>query len=234
MIKAKFFSEIEKINKPTIISAFPTIGFSGKACIDKLVELTNSKLLAQFDIEKLPIVFVSKGKIEYPSIKLYHKKNKKENILFLTADYQPHERNHSDFAEYVIKMFKKINAKQLIIVGEIPQTTKKMREVRLEIHPKKSSDFNEKIPIMGFNAALISSAFQNKIPISMILKESKPNVLDIRFVRDSIKELSKKLGLGINLNKLEKEYLKEMSKIKEISLKDAEQIIAKDSTGYIG
>lgn len=235
MIKAKFLTEIEKIKRPIVISAFPTISFSGKACIDKLIEMTNSKLVAQFDIEKLPIIFIAKGKIEYPAIKLYHKRNKKENLLFLTADYQPREKTHSDFVDYIIKILKKINAKQLIVVGEIPQTSKKMREVRIELNYKKKSTCEEKIPVMGLNAALISSAFQNKIPVNLILKEAKPNVLDMRFIRDSINELSKKLNLDLNLKKFEKEYLKEINRIKEMtSLKEQESFVSKDNVGYIG
>lgn len=217
MIKARYFSKIEKIKKPTIVSAIPSIGFSGKMCIDKIIELTKSQLIAQFDIEKLPVVFVSNGRIESPAIKLYHKKIKKGDILFLTADYQPREKMHFDFADYLIKTFKKINAKQLIVIGDIPQTSIKCKEIKIELNGKKIE--HDKIPLMGFNAALTAAAFQNKMPISLILKESKPNAIDLKFMKDSINELNKKLGLGMNLKKFEQEC-KEAGNSREFQLKD--------------
>jgi predicted ATP-grasp superfamily ATP-dependent carboligase len=234
MIKAKFLTKIENIKKPTIISAIPTIGFSGKVCVDKLIELTNSKLVAQFDIEKIPIVFVTNGKIENPSVKIYHKKNDKDNILFITSDYQPPEASHPDFSDYLIRLFKKMDAKQMIVFGEIPQTSKKTREIRIELNnPKKLDTLNEKIPVMGFNASLVSAAFHNKIPINLILKEAKPNTVDLRFVKDNIADLSKKLKMKFNLLKFEKEYAKEIGKIKEISMNE-QDILQKDKVGYIG
>jgi predicted ATP-grasp superfamily ATP-dependent carboligase len=201
-------------------------------CVDKLIELTNAKLVAQFDIEKIPIVFVANGRIENPSVKIYHKKNAGENILFITADYQPPEASHSDFSDYLVKLFKKMNAKQMIVFGEIPQSGKKMNEIRLELNSKKDIRSNEKIPVMGFNASLVSSAFQSKIPISIILKESKPNMVDLKFVKDNVADLSKKLKMKFNLQKFEKEYSKEITRIREIAL--SKQELQKDKIGYIG
>ena len=234
MIKAKFFSKMEDIKKPIVISAIPSIGFSGKVCIDKLIEITNSKLVAQFDIEKMPIVFVSNGRIENPSVKIYHKKNNKENLLFITADHQPPEANQSDFSDYLIKLFKKMDVKQIILFGEIPQTGKKSREIKFELNSRKNFELKEKIPIIGFNAPFVMSAFQNKIPMKIILKESRPNTIDLRFVRDNIAELSKKLKLTVDLQKFEKEYAKEISKLREMQISDAEILNPRNKVGYIG
>ena len=187
-----------------------------------------------------------------PKVSLYHVK-KKQDILLLTGDVQPlDEKDCYDFCEKLIDLCEEYKCKNLITLGGIglPRIPKKIKTYvtgsdKKYIKEFVSKNLNDQIfgvvgPIVGVTGLLIGLGSKRKMKGVSLLAQTygHPNYLGIKGSKALLDILNKKLILGLDLKKLDKE-IKELEK--EIEDEDVE-IVEEDTnlmfnpreTRYIG
>jgi len=212
-----------KITNPILIEGLPGIGNVGKIAADFIIDDIKAKKIYELFSYDLPnSVFVNeKNLVELPAIEIFHKKIKNQDFLILTGDVQPtYEKSAYELCETVLKTFLELDGKFIITLGGIGLS---------EIPPKpavyctgNNSEFIEKFikrtkinpelygvvgPIIGISGLLLGLGQKLNIDAISLLAETfgHPAYLGINSSKELIKVLDKKLKLGINIKKLEKE-----------------------------
>src|SRR3989338_3218801 len=101
-----------KLVNPILIEGLPGIGNVGKVAVDFIIdELEAKKVFELFSYAMLHSVFVNEANlVELPSIAVYHKKVRKQDLLFVAGDAQPiDERSTYDFSDAILKLFVSLN-----------------------------------------------------------------------------------------------------------------------------
>jgi len=221
--KEKIFKRMPKINDPVLIEGLPGIGNVGKIVVDFIVEELKAKKLYEFSSYTFPhSVFVNEDNlVELPKIDMYYKKFKGKDLLFLCGDVQPIEEVPSyEFSQLIVDMLKDYNGKGIITLGgigmhAIPKHAKVFctgNDQKMIDKYAKGNKMDTKIygvvgPIIGVTGLLLGLAKKHNIPGICLLAETygHPMYLGIKGAREILKILNKKLGLGLNLKKLDKE-----------------------------
>lgn len=238
------------LKKSILIEGLPGIGNIGKIAVDFVIDEINAKKFAEFRSNTTPnsIFLNDKDEVEMPTIELYYKKGKKQDMLFLVGDMQPlTEESCYDFCETILDEFKE---NEIITIGGIAKKTEpKKPKVYCAGTEKKyiqqfikgtkiSKDAHEKVGVvMGVTGMLIGLARRRKNKGVMLLAETDahPLHLGVKGAKEILKILKQKLDLKINpskINKEVKELENELKKItKELKLTETNK---KEKTSYIG
>jgi hypothetical protein len=223
MWKSTLIGKRPELKNPVLIVGLPGIGNVGKVSVDFMIdELKAVKLYELFSYSFPHSVFVNEENlVELPSIEMYYKKMKKNDLLFLAGDVQPiDEVSCYEFCDKIIEIFEDLGGKQIVTLGG----------VGLQIVPKKPNIYctgnskkviseyskgtaaNNKLhgivgPIIGVSGLIVGMAGKKKIPAVTLLAETfgHPMYLGIKGAREILKILNKKLGIGINLKDMDKE-----------------------------
>jgi len=214
---------LPKLRNPILIEGLPGIGNVGKVVVDFMIEELKAKEIYEISSYTFPhSVFINEDNlVELPTTKLFYKKfnGKKKELLLLAGDVQPIDEVSSyEFSEKMLDILKKFNGNEVITLGgiglgEIPKKPRVYCTGNSKDIIKKYKDTaNEKIygvvgPIVGVSGLLLGLAGKKKIKAISFLAETygHPMYLGIKGAREILKILNKKLSLGININKLEKE-----------------------------
>ena len=240
------------IKKPILIEGLPGIGNVAKITVDFLVQELKAEPIYEFFSKTMPSsVFVKPDNlIDLPHISLYYKRVKSQDFLFLTGDFQPTEEvNSYEFTEAVFKLFKRLHGKTIITLGGIGLST-------IPTNPKvyctgwsrefiekftKGLNVNKKLygvvgPIMGAAGLLLGWAKKNKIEAICFLSETygHPLFLGINSAKELVDLLNKKLNLGLNTKKLEKQAEKFEKNIKKLSAQPKKEQASQKEITYIG
>lgn len=221
MFKVKQVSNV-KLNNPILIEGLPGIGNVGKIAVDFLVDNLNTKKIYEINSYSFPhSVFVNEENlVDLPSIGIYYKKGKQNDLLFLTGDVQPvDERACYEFCEKILEISEKHKVKEIITTGGIgmPKIPKEPKvyctanDQRI-INKYKSQKLDCNIfgvvgPIIGVSGLLIGLAKHKNIPAIALLAQTygHPAYLGIKGAREILKIISQKLNLKLNLSQLEAE-----------------------------
>ncbi|MBN2454827.1 PAC2 family protein [Candidatus Woesearchaeota archaeon] len=215
-------NKFPKLNKPVLIEGLPGIGNVGKVAVDFIIEELRAVKLCEFFSYKLPhSVFVNEDSlVELPSISLYYKKMKKNDVLFLVGDVQPiDEESTYTFSEKVLDIFQEFRGSEIITLGGIglPSVPKKPKIYCTgnspDIIKKYAFDgVDSKLygvvgPIIGVSGLLLGLAKRRSIKAAALLAETygHPMYLGIKGAREIVRVLNTKLSLGINLKELDSE-----------------------------
>lgn len=263
MWEIKKVAAIPKLNNPVLIEGMPGIGNVGKIAEDFLIDDLKAKKAYDFFSYNFPhSVFVNEDNlVELPKIGLYYKKfnDKRSDLLLLGGDIQPvSEGSCFEFCDKVLDIIEKNNVKEIITLGGIGlQSAPKKPKVYCTGNSKEiikkykeGVDVEDKIygtvgPIIGVSGVLLGMAKRRNINAVTFLAETfgHPMHIGIKESQEILKVLDKKLKLGLNLKKLEKDIndlekemlqrTKNLSEaIKQTSLKGVKSRF-KD-TNYIG
>tara|TARA_Y100000310_G_C20687721_1_gene820193 strand:+ start:1633 stop:2424 length:792 start_codon:yes stop_codon:yes gene_type:complete len=216
-------SKLPKLKNPILIEGLPGIGNVGKVAVDFLVDELEAKKIMTMKSKTFPhSVFINeKNLIEMPSIEVYHKKCKKNDVLLLVGDVQPtDEISCYEFCEEIIKFFKSHKGDEIITLGgiglqDIPKSPKIYltgNSKKIIQKYKKDTKLNEKLygvvgPIVGVSGLLIGMAKNANMDAVCLLAETygHPMYLGIKGAREVLKVLSKKLYFNIKFGELDKE-----------------------------
>lgn len=242
-----------KVIKPIVIEGLPGIGNVGKVAADFLVEELKAEKMLSFFSYSLPhsVIVQENNLIELPSINIFYKKLKRQDYLFIVGDVQPiDEISCYSFCEELLNLLTKLRTKEIITLGgiglsQIPKQPKVYctanRKDIIERY-KGGTKLNSNIyglvgPIVGVSGVLLGLANKKKIPAITILAETlgHPMYLGIKGSKEIVAILNKKLELGINIKKLDKE----IKDIDEEIMKRTEGFlnlgtVKKEDTNYIG
>jgi uncharacterized protein len=252
-----------KLKNPVFIEGLPGIGNVGKIVADFLIDELNAKKIYDIFSYSFPhSVFVNEDNlIELPSISIYHKKIKNNDILILNGDIQPtDEESCYVFCEKTLDIIQNYGCKNIITIGGIGLHTEPKKPNVYCTGNSKSAikkfkngfSINDKLfgtvgPIIGVSGLLIGLAKKRKIEGISILAETSahPMHIGIRGAKEIIEILNKKYQMGINLKKLnkeveliEKESLKRSEQLGDVakrsSLKKLSRKMNQDNVDYIG
>ena len=256
------FGKMPRLNKPVFIEGLPGIGNVGKVAVDFLIDELKAKKLYEITSYTFPhSVFVNEDNlVELPIVEVFYKQfSGKKDLLMLGGDVQPVDEVSSyEFSEKVLDIVEKFNGREVITLGgiglgEIPKkpkvyctgNSKKMIQ-RYKNELISSNLYGVVGPIVGVSGLLLGLASRRNIEAISFLAETygHPMYLGIKGAKEILKVLDKKLGLNIDINKLDKEIKDIESEImkkteqlsdvtKAIALKKLQKRFGKD-VDYIG
>ena len=253
----------QNISNAILIEGLPGIGNVGKITADFLVEELKAKKIYDIFSYKLPhSVFVNEDNlVDLPSIALYHKKVKNNDILILIGDIQPiDEESCYSFCDSVLDLMQEFKCKEIVTLGGIGLHMEPKKPqiyctgTSKEAIKKFSNGFgiSNKLfgvvgPIIGVSGLLIGLAKKRKIDAVALLAETSahPMHIGIKGAGEILSALDKKYKLGINLKDLnkeiefiEKDSLKKSEQLGEVTKKTALQKLTKkmgqEPIDYIG
>lgn len=224
-----------KLSKTVFIEGLPGIGNVGKVATDFIIDELKAEKLYEITSNTFPhSVFVNEDNlVELPKIEVFYKKLKGNDLLLMAGDVQPIDEESSyAFSEKVLDLVESFGTKEIITLGgiglaEIPKNPKiyctgNSKKIIEKYKGKKvnNSLYGVVGPIVGVSGLLLGLAVRRKIDAVSLLAETygHPMYLGVKGAREILKVLNSKLGLGIKVDKLEKEinYLeKQMVKRKE-------------------
>ena len=256
------FGKTPSLKNPIFIEGLPGIGNVGKVAVDFLIDELKAKKLYEITSYTFPhSVFVNEDNlVELPVVEVFYKNmNGKNDILLLGGDVQPIDEISSyEFSEKILDIVKKYKGKEVITLGgiglaEIPKkpkvyctgNTKKIID-RYKDDMISNNLYGVVGPIVGVSGLLLGLAARKNIEAISFLAETygHPMYLGIKGAKEILKILNKKLGLNIDINKLDKEIkdiesqiLKKTEQLNEvtksIALKKLQKKFGKD-VDYIG
>jgi hypothetical protein len=260
--KIKQIGKKPKLSKAVLIEGLPGIGNVGKVAADFIIDTLKAKKLYELFSYTFPhSVFVNeKNLVELPSIEVYYKKLKGNDLLLLAGDVQPiDEVSCYEFCEKILDIVEGFKGKEVITLGGIGlQAVPKKPKVYCTGNSKKIIDkykkgtgVVEKLhgvvgPIVGVSGILLGLAEKRRIPAIAFLAETfgHPMYLGVKGAREILKVLNKKLSLGIDIKDMDKEIkdietemIKRTEELSEVSrqtaLKKVKGKLKKDIS-YIG
>lgn len=214
--------ESVKTKNPILIEGLPGIGNVGKIAVDYMIDTLKPKMIYEIHSDGFPhAVFVNQQNlVDLPTIRIYHKKIKDKDVLFLAGDVQPiDEPSCYEFCNKVLDMMEEINIKEVITLGGIglqrvpenPQVYCTGNSKKI-IQKYKSPNLKCNIygivgPIMGVSGLLVGLAKYRNIPSIALLAETfgHPTYVGIKGAREILKILDKKLELGLDLRNIDKD-----------------------------
>ncbi len=234
------FKTIKKIKsgKSILIEGLPGMGNVGKIAIDFIIDDLKAEKIYDIVSPKLPhCVFINEENIvELPSISMYHKKLKNKSIFLISGDTQPlDETSCHEFCNEVLSFCKKNSCEEIITLGGVGlQKEPPKPKIYLSSNTKNmltkyntSKKLNSIVgPIVGVSGLLVGLADNAKIPAVNIMAETfgHPNYMGVRGAKEILYVLEKKLNLGLNLKRLNKEA-NELQDISDMdSIEDAEYV----------
>ncbi len=221
--KINKFGKKPELKKPILIEGLPGIGNVGKVAVDFIIEELKAKKIYDFFSYTFPhSVFVNeKNLVELPSIEMYYKKIKGNDLLLLSGDVQPIDEVSSyEFSDKLLDIAQEFNCEEIITLGgiglhDIPKKPKvycTANNSRIVKRYKQKVDVNEKLygvvgPIVGVSGLLVGLAGKRKIDAISLLVETygHPMYLGVNGGIELLKVLKKRLGIGIDIKKLDKE-----------------------------
>ena len=221
--KVHYITNKPKLNNPILIEGLPGIGNVGKIALDFILEELKAKKIAEFRGNSIPhSVFVNENNlVDLPSIELYCKKTKNNDLLLLAGDVQPNdEAGCYEFCDAVLDVAQEFKCSKIITLGgialrqepRIPQVFLTGNDKNIVQEYAKGTKANPKIygkvgPIIGVTGVLLGLAKRRNIPAVSLLAETfgHPFHLGVSGAREILKVLKKKLHIDVDLELLNKE-----------------------------
>lgn len=257
----KMIKKLKRTNNAVLIEGLPGLGNVGKIAVDFIIDDLKAEKVYELSSKKFPhCVFVNeKNLVELPGIAVYHKKVKEKNIFLVAGDTQPiDEVSCYDFCYNLLDLCKKNNCKEIITIGGVGVNNAKNPKVyctgnNIKILDKYKNETlkmsNMLGPIVGVSGLLVGLADKNINAINL-LAETPANNMGVSGAKEVLHILDKKLKLGLNFKRLNKEFkeienafVKKMDKVydedgDEVGDIDPDDIVpdepGKDDTSYIG
>ena len=220
----------------TIIEGFPGFGLVGTITTEFLIDHLNAEKIGSIDIkESPPMVAVHSSKVVEPLGIFYDKKN---NIVILHA-LSGIKGIEWELCEVLIKLAKKLNAKEIISLEGIGGEEKNTAPDAYFISSKSKlnnigvKELKEGI-VMGVTGALLLK--KDDLPITCIFAETHSALPDSRAAAKVIEVLDKYLGLKVDYKPLIKKAEEFEGKLKGIleQAKSSQQQQQKKELSYLG
>ena len=217
------FGKTPKLKKPVFIEGLPGIGNVGKVAVDFLIDELKAKKLYEITSYTFPhSVFVNEDNlVELPVVEVFYRQsNGKRDLLLLGGDVQPIDEISSyEFSEKILDLAEKFSGNEIITLGgiglaDIPKKPKvyctgNTKQIVGKYKDEMVSNdlYGVVGPIVGVSGLLLGLASRRKIDAVSLLAETygHPMYLGIKGAKEILKILNKKLSLGIDINKLDRE-----------------------------
>jgi len=249
--KVQYIGNKPKLHNPILIEGLPGIGNVGKIALDFILEELKAKKIAEFRGNNIPhSVFINENNlVDLPSIELYYKKLKEQDLLLLAGDVQPNdEASCYEFCDTVLDTMQEFKCNEIITLGgialrqepKLPQvfitgSNKKIVEAYTKGTKANSKIYGKVGPIIGVTGVLLGLAKRRNIPAVSLLAETfgHPFYLGVGGAREILKILKKKLQIDMDIKILDEELAEmeqELGKTHEL----LRRYKKKDEVSYIG
>lgn len=231
----EFHLDKTKLNKPIVFLGLPGIGLVGKIAVDTLAKKTKAKKIGTFSADYFPpMVFVdNNGKINDSHNDIYYFKNKSQDYILISGDFQPSLDSvesfalHNNFSKELGSYIKKINAKEVYsIAGINVGDTRITKEPELFYAQNKYVDnkkYKNKMKptknttISGIAGLILTECERNKIPATCILGETSAKIYgDFESVKSVLNYIQKEFKIKIDMKEVEDESKKISSAFKQV------------------
>ncbi len=209
-----------KLRDSILIAGLPGIGNVGKVTVDFLIDSLDAKKFAEIGSYYFPSsVFVNEENlVSLPKVELYCKHTKGCDIILLAGDVQPiDEHSCYLFCDEVLNLFESYGGKEIITVGgiglqKIPKSPKLYitgtgKEVIRKYKYCLRDIYGVVGPILGVSGVLVGLAGKRGIPAVSLLAQTfaHPAYLGIKGSREALKSISERLGVKLDIKRLDKE-----------------------------
>ncbi len=226
-----------KLKNPVLVEGLPGIGNVGKVAVDYIIDQVDAKKLYDVFSYTFPhSVFINENHlVELPSIAIYHKRIKGQDVLFLSGDVQPvDEVSAYQFSEAMLDLVLKYGGKEVVTLGGIglPKAPKKPKlyctgsNEKIVNRYKQIAEVNSNLygvvgPIIGVSGLLVGLAKRRGMNGVALLAETfgHPMHLGMDGAKVILDLLNKRFELGLNLKKLDEEIKLAENSIKSEGLK---------------
>jgi uncharacterized protein (TIGR00162 family) len=247
-IMIKSYEEPE-LNSPIFVVGLPGIGNVGKITTDYFIDKLKMKKMADIYSEFLPPqVFINNNVIHLVRESLYYKKTgKKNDLIFLTGDFQgTTQEGQYELSYRILELLKKYDVFRVYTLGgysvgkivENPRvlgavTDKKMVK-SLERSGVVFPDGEPSGGIVGSAGLILGMGMEMfSIPGACFMGETSGYFADPKSAREIIVVLSKILRSKINLKDID-EKTKQLEDITDKMRQEAQNKTSKDDLGYFG
>lgn len=218
--------EMPTLKEPVLIEGLPGVGNVGKLAAEHLIDEIKAKKFAEIYSDSFPPqVFINpEGTVRLVKNELYYHKDKKQDLIILTGDYQ----GLTSVGQYhlvntVLDLAEKLGTKMIYTLGgygigrEIrhPRITGAATDIQLVKELKKYGVVFKDEPsggIVGASGLLLGMGKLRGMRGVCLMGETSGYMVDPNSAREVIKVLSQSLGLEISLSELESKA-KEIDKI---------------------
>lgn len=203
--------------KAIMITGFPGIGNVGKIAIDFVIDALKPLKIMEITSNRFPhSVFVTEqGMLELPSVKLYYKKIKDNEFIFVSGDAQPvNEEACYAFCDKLLSIAKDLRCAEIITMGgiglgKIPKKPKVFVSGNNRNYIKSFPNCNIKIygvvgPIIGVTGLLAGMAKEKSMLSAVLLAQTfaHPVYLGVKGAKEIMSVLNEKYGFKIDLKKM--------------------------------
>jgi uncharacterized protein (TIGR00162 family) len=241
--------------KPVLIEGLPGIGNVGKMTVEYMVEKLKAKKFAEIYSDNFPYhVFINKKSVvELPKNELYFFKGKKQDLVFLTGDFQSMTpQGHYELTDAVLKFLKDLGVKMMITVGGfgvegIPKEPRVLGAVTEEHIAEEFKEFGvsfedgERVGmIVGASGLFLGLGKLQGLDGICLMGETfaRPMFTDARASKSVLEILSRYFGIELDMNdmnKKAKELDKAITKAKELEEQMAKKLSKpSEELRYIG
>ncbi len=230
-VKIEFFEEIN-INNHIVITGFPGFGYTGYIATRYLVREKKLDRIGIILTSRLPEYTMLE---EYGILFPFEIFSDREKLTVIVNHVLPDKKDRQDFAEVLIKWFKKDKILELALIGGLDRRFKKGEEKyrwfsTSSYERKLNSPLMDKgLYIIGPLAYTIMYAELYKIPSVIILPYTEPLHFDPRAAATAIDVLNNLYGLDVNTRKLYEDAERLEKEISELVKKQEEAV--KRATG---
>ncbi|MDD4878342.1 MAG: PAC2 family protein [Candidatus Nanoarchaeia archaeon] len=236
---------IKQFRKPIIkqaimITGFPGIGNVGKIAIDFLIDHLKPVKIMEIESDSFPhSVFVTEqGLLEMPSVRLYYKKVKNNEFIFVSGDAQPvTEEACYAFCNKLLSIAKELKVKEIITMGgiglgKIPKKPKVYIAGNNKNYIKGFPNCNIKIygvvgPIMGVTGVLAGMAKDMLSAVILSQTFAHPVYLGVKGAKEILAVLNQKYGFKLDIKKI----ADDINGFEEEMVSSQEQLLAKPNKG---
>lgn len=212
-----------KLRNPVLVEGLPGVGNVAKLTVDYLVEQLKARPCCTFFSHALPSsVFINENNlIELPTIKLFFKRSKRQDLLFLCGDTQPaDEASCYKFSDAVLSVASELGCKEVITLGgialkKIPLSPQVFCTGTASAHVRKYVDmgisnqlYGVVGPIVGVSGVMTGLASRHGMDAVSLLAETHghPTYLGVPGAAELLKVLKARFGLRLSLKHLLDSY----------------------------
>jgi uncharacterized protein len=234
--------ELSKVPKGvTIIEGFPGFGLVATITTGFLQDHLKCEQIGRYWFEEqMPTLAVHECKLVDP-IGIFY--NKRYNLVIVHSIASA-QGNEWKFAEFLIELAKKTQAKEIITLegvgGTRPGATQGFFYTENAVKKKKFEKYGleclgEGI-IVGVTSALLLKAKSTKVPVTCMFAETESKLPDSKASAKIIEMLDKYLGLKVNPKPLLKQAAEFEEKLKEMigKQKEVKETVSKKDISYLG
>ncbi|MDE1825320.1 MAG: proteasome assembly chaperone family protein [Candidatus Micrarchaeota archaeon] len=220
MIEIKLFKEA-KLKGYTLIEGFPGAGLVGPMANSYIIEKLDMEYIGHIESEEFPPIAAVHGGVPMFPVRIY-KEDKYKTVVIMSEFTIPTQVIYQ-LGNELVNFIRKQGIAQVISIGGMPSqkptdvaygvaTNKALTQ---KLKDAKISPINEGV-VAGVSALLLANSSEFGIPVTDILVQVDPAVMDPRYAVTAIINLKKLIKIQVDVNELERESAVVEAKVKDI------------------